>query len=299
LTGAERGFLLLCCHLGDPHRRPLTVAQFRRLARLVRSGEKQTADRDLELSDLIQLGCGKAEAQRILDLLDGEELLVQYLRKARKSGCVPLTPLSPGYPRRLLTALGDDAPACLWARGDLSLLERPGVALVGSRDLNRENFSFAQSVGKFAAENGFVLISGNARGADKAGQEAALAAGGKVVSVVADRLTDKKSNPNILYLSEDSFDLPFASHRALSRNRIIHGLGAATLVAQCRCRTGGTWDGTEKNLRFGWSPVYCYADGSPAQQLLADMGAQAVTAEQLRDFSLLPKPAADLFMMEE
>ena len=30
MTGAERGFLLLCCHLGDPQRRPLTVAQFRK-----------------------------------------------------------------------------------------------------------------------------------------------------------------------------------------------------------------------------------------------------------------------------
>ena len=131
MTGAERGFLLLCCHLGDPQRRPLTVAQFRKLARLVRSGEKHMEDREMELSDLMQLGCGKEEAQRILSLLGEEERLDRYLMKGAKFGCVPLTPLSPGYPRRLLTSLGDDAPACLWARGDLSLLERPGVALVG------------------------------------------------------------------------------------------------------------------------------------------------------------------------
>ena len=103
----------------------------------------------------------------------------------------------------------------------------------------------------------------------------------------------------MLYLSESSFEEPFSAQRALSRNRIIHSLGAVTFVAQCGCRTGGTWDGTEKNLRLGWSPVYCYADGSPTQHLLADMGAVPVTEEQLCDFASLPKPVADLFTMEE
>ena len=170
-----------------------------------------------------------------------------------------------------------DCPTVLWGKGDLSLLFQPGIALVGSRDLDPENFVFARSVGRYAAENGFVLISGNARGADRAGQEAALAAGGKVVSVVADKLTDKKSDPNILYLSEDSFDLPFANHRALNRNRIIHSLGARTYVAQCNLGHGGTWDGTTKNLQHGWSPVYCFDDGSDASRELQNQGAELVT----------------------
>ena len=290
MTGAERGFLLLCCHLGDPQRRPLTVAQFRKLARLVRSGEKQTADRDLELSDLIQLGCGNAEAQRILDLLDGEELLVQYLRKARKSGCVPLTPLSPGYPRRLLTALGDDAPACLWARGDLSLLERPGVALVGSRDLNPENAAFARQAGLEAACQGLVLISGNARGADRTAQEAALATGGAVISILADRLTDHVSVPNLLYLSEEGFELEFSAQRALSRNRCIHALGLRAIAAQCTLRSGGTWDGSVRNLRHGWSPLYIFDDKSESADVLEQMGAVKIGLEALKDLKNLPAP---------
>ena len=108
MTGAERGFLLLCCHLGDPQRRPLTVAQFRKLARLVRSGETNHEERELELSDLTRLGCGKEEATRILSLLSEEERLDRYLAKGVTFGCIPLTPLTPGYPRRLLTALGND-----------------------------------------------------------------------------------------------------------------------------------------------------------------------------------------------
>ena len=61
MTGAERGFLLLCCHLGNPERKPLTVAQFRKLARRVRDSEKSPGDRELELSDLTKLGYSPEE----------------------------------------------------------------------------------------------------------------------------------------------------------------------------------------------------------------------------------------------
>ena len=291
MTGAERGFLLLCCHLGDPKRRPLTVAQFRKLARLVRSGEKSGDDRELELSDLTRLGCGKEEAQRILSLLREEERLDRYLAKGTKSGCTPLTPLSPGYPRRLLTALGDDAPACIWARGDLSLLDKPGIALVGSRDLRPENEAFARQAGTEAAGQGLVLISGNAKGADRTAQEAALAAGGTVISILADRLTDHIPGPNTLYLSEEGFELEFSAQRALSRNRCIHAMGLSAIAAQCTLRSGGTWDGSVKNLRFGWSPLYVFDDKSESADLLEQMGAVKIGLDELRDLRNLPEPS--------
>ena len=202
MTGAERGFLLLCCHLGNPERKPLPVAQFRKLARRVRESEKAPGDRELELSDLTALGYAAEDGKRILKLLDEEALLDRYLAKADRYGCVPLTRLTPGYPRRILEALGDDAPGCIWARGDLSLLERPGVALVGSRELRPENRRFAREAGAQAARQGLTLISGNARGADRTAQDAALAAGGGVISFVADLLTDHAPVKGILYLSE-------------------------------------------------------------------------------------------------
>ena len=291
MTGAERGFLLLCCHLGDPQRRPLTVAQFRRLARLVRSGEKSPDDRDLEPEDLTALGYGKADAQRIVDLFAGEALLDRYLQKARKAGCVPLTWLTPGYPQQLLEALGDDAPACLWARGDLSILEKDGIALVGSRDLLPDNQRFAHQVGLEAARQDLVLISGNARGADRTAQNSALASGGQVISIVADELQSHAPQPNLLYLSEEGFDLEFSAQRALSRNRCIHALGATAIAAQCSLQTGGTWDGSVKNLRFGWSPLCVFDDGSESARLLEQMGAAKIGFGDLKDLRNLPSPA--------
>ena len=290
MTGAERGFLLLCCHLGNPERKPLTVAQFRKLARRVRESEKAPGDRELELSDLTALGYDAEYGRRILRLLDEEALLDRYLAKADRYGCVPLTRLTPGYPRRILEALGDDAPGCIWARGDLSLLERPGIALVGSRELRPENRRFAREAGAQAARQGLTLISGNARGADRTAQDAALAAGGGVISIVADLLTDHLPGKGILYLSEEGYDLEFSSQRALSRNRCIHALGLSAIAAQCSMQTGGTWDGSVKNLRFGWSPLYIFDDGSKSADLLEQMGAEKIGFEELQDLRNLPSP---------
>ena len=290
MTGAERGFLLLCCHLGNPERKPLTVAQFRKLARRVRESEKAPGDRELELSDLTALGYDAENGRRILRLLDEEALLARYLAKADRYGCVPLTRLTPGYPRRILEALGDDAPGCIWARGDLSLLERPGIALVGSRELRPENRRFAREAGAQAARQGLTLISGNARGADRTAQDVALAAGGGVISIVADLLTDHAPVKGILYLSEEGYDLEFSSQRALSRNRCIHALGLSAIAAQCSMQTGGTWDGSVKNLRFDWSPLYIFDDGSESADLLAQMGAEKIGFEELQDLRNLPSP---------
>ena len=290
MTGAERGFLLLCCHLGNPERKPLTVAQFRKLARRVRSGEKAPDDRELEASDLTGLGYGAEEAQRILELLAEDALLERYLARAAKYGCVPLTRLTPGYPRRLLDALGDDAPGCIWARGDLRLLDRSGIALVGSRELRPENERFARELGSHAAKQGLTLISGNARGADRTAQNSCLAAGGGVISILADRLCDHVPPENVLYLSEEGYDLEFSSQRALSRNRCIHALGLCTIAAQCTLRSGGTWDGSVKNLRHGWSPLYIFDDQSESAEVLEQMGAVKVGFENLKNLRDLPAP---------
>ena len=291
MTGAEKGFLLLCCHLGNPERRPLTAAQFRRLARRVRDGEKAPEERELEQKDLTKLGYSTEEAYRILELFSEEALLERYLAKAAKHGCVPLTRLTSGYPRRILDALGDDAPGCIWARGDLSLLERPGIALVGSRELRPENERFAREAGSQAARQNLTLISGNARGADRTAQDACLASGGGVINIIADRLTDHVPVGKILYLSEEGFDLEFSPQRALSRNRCIHALGLSTIAAQCSLKTGGTWDGSVKNLRFGWSPLCVFDDGSESAELLSQMGAEKIGFEDLKDLRKLPRPA--------
>ncbi len=287
MRGAEQGFLLLTSNLSDPERKPLTVAQFRYLALKAKAMDIPDEDRDMTEDDLLKLGYGREMAQRILRLLEQEDVLEYYLRKGLKDGCMPIARVSEGYPRRLKDKLGLDAPGCLWAKGNLSLLGKPAVALVGSRDLREENREFARQVGVQAAKQGYVLVSGNARGADRTAQEACLEAGGQVIIVVADALNTKPVMPGVLYLSEDDFNTPFSATRALSRNRVIHTMTERTFVAQCSLGAGGTWDGTTRNLRSGWSGVFCFDDNSAAAAELIDMGAQPVFVESLRDLASL------------
>ena len=295
MTGPERGFLLLTGQLGDPERKPLTVAQLRLLATRVENMRRPEEDRDLTVTDLMALGYGGELAERIIALLSEEQLLERYLRRGIKGGCALLTRVTEGYPVVVRRRLGLDAPGCLWCKGDPSLLDRPKISLVGSRVLNDVNLAFAKEAGIQAAKQGYTLVSGNAVGADQAAQQACLEAGGTVISVVATELEKLEADPRVLYLAEDGFDMSFSAQRALSRNRVIHALGDKTLAAQCSLEKGGTWDGCVRNLRFGWSPVFCFDDGSEAVMRLEQMGAGLVTLVDLHDLSSLEPESKNLF----
>ena len=297
LNPAEYGFLLLTSNLGNPGRKPLTVAQFRELMDRSDRINYRDISRDVDVYDFVSIGYSPKFAQHIIDLLHDEELLGWNLIQAGKFDCVPITRATETYPLIVRKRLGADSPGVLWARGDLSLLETPAISLVGSRELCPENRAFAEEVGRQAALQGLTVVSGNARGADKTAQNACLKAGGRVISVVADSLTMHKPRENLLFLSESSFDEEFSAQRALSRNRVIHALGRITFVAQSDLHKGGTWDGTAKNLRHGWSPVACFRDGSAAMAELEQMGAYLVGTEDLRDFCALQKTEANLFDM--
>lgn len=292
MTGAERGFLLLTSSLGDPERKPLTAARLRQLGNRVQ-GNRTEEERQLTEADLKALGCGQAEAQQILKLLGEEERLEHYLRRGHSLGYRALTPVSPGYPAELRQKLGWDMPGCLWIWGDLELLQQKKIALVGSRDILPENRRFAWEAGQQAAEQGYVLVSGNARGADRLAQTACLRHGGRVICILADGMAEKSRNSSILYISEGDFDLGFSVQRALRRNRIIHALGEKTLVAQCSLEHGGTWDGTVNNLKNGWSPVFCLEDGSAAAEALQGLGALLIPPEALSDLGKLHKNQLD------
>jgi predicted Rossmann fold nucleotide-binding protein DprA/Smf involved in DNA uptake len=255
----------------------------------MRSAPRLPEERELMVSDLTALGYRSDMARRILALLNEEDLLDHYLTRGARQDCIPITRVSREYPVILRQRLGLDSPGCLWAKGDVSFLNTPAIALVGSRDLREDNRKFAEAVGYEAAIQGLTLVSGNARGADKTAQEACLNAGGRVISIVADSLASHKERHNLLYVSEEDYGAEFSAQRALSRNRSIHALGRMVFVAQCGFQTGGTWDGTVKNLRFGWSEVACFRDGSEASILLEQMGAYLIGMDDLSDFGGLPE----------
>ncbi len=282
MTTREQGFLLLTSSLGDPQRKSLSLHQFRTLILRSKKYPKLRNASTVTLEDMAAMGYDRKMAERVVHLFSQREQMMGYVKAGARQGCSFVGLTNPDYPIRLAYRLDMDTPTVLWTKGDKTLLQKPAIALVGSREGREENIEFAHEVGRLAAKLGYVLVSGNARGADRTAQNACLAAGGQVISVVADRLTEQTGDKNVLYISEDGFDLPFSSRRALLRNRIIHALGEKTFVAQSEYGRGGTWDGTVKNLRHGWSPVYCFHDGSRAAAEFGAMGAGLITIKEIK-----------------
>lgn len=287
MTGIEQGFLLLTSQLGDPGRRPLSAAQFRDLAGRALNADREVSPRDLEVKDLERLGYDRPMAERIYGLLSGTNQLREYLKSGENCRCFPITRLDPNYPLAVRRRLGLDSPGVLWAKGDASLLNRPAVAVVGSRELLPHNRLFAEEAGRQIAKQGYVLVSGNAKGADQCAQNACLEAGGSVISVVADSLQKHRVLERALFLSLDEFDAAFSVQRALRRNYVIHSIASLTIAAQCGFGKGGTWDGTLMNLKNGWNPVCVFADGSAAAKELQNRGALAVISAELGDLPAL------------
>jgi DNA processing protein len=101
-----------------------------------------------------------------------------------------------------------DSPPLLFAMGDLSLLQRPAVAIVGSRDHSDYGASICQSAATAAATAGIAIVSGMARGLDALAHLAALDAGGSTIGVLGNGL-------GVVYP---------AANRALYRRVAEHGL---------------------------------------------------------------------------
>ncbi|MFC3087673.1 DNA-processing protein DprA [Tabrizicola soli] len=151
-----------------------------------------------------------------------------------------------GYPAALTDL--PDAPPVLWALGDLALLDRPSVAMVGARNASSLGLRMARRLGQGLSEAGFTVVSGLARGIDAAAHEAALEGEGRTIAVMAGGIDVIYPPENAALaariaalgcrISEHPPGLvPQARHFPL-RNRIVAGLGRAVVVVEAAARSG-------------------------------------------------------------
>ena len=258
----------------------LSLAQARELSRRARAAGIGEEDpfRDVTVKDVRRLGYSEYEAGHIVLLLGRERQLDGYLLAAEKAGVTVITRLDNRFPRKLREQLGARCPAALFCRGDLRLLQRPCISVVGSRHLAQPGAQFAAQAGCLAAKEGFTLCSGDAMGADRTAQEACLRGGGSVLIFPATELVYCPARENVLYAAEGGFELGFSAQRALGRNRFIHAMGEKTLVAQTGFGKGGTWSGSLDNLQHEYSPLFVFDDKSEGAQALCARGATPVQA---------------------
>ena len=147
------------------------------------------------------------------------------------------------YPAAL--AALPDAPPVLSMLGDLGLLGRPILAIVGAREASLAGRRFAAELSSTLGAAGFVIASGLARGIDAATHEAALDTG--TVAVLACGVDQVYPPQNAalqeaigargLILSEVALGAPPIARAFPRRNRIVSGLSAGIVVIEAAARS--------------------------------------------------------------
>ncbi|ASP37992.1 DNA-protecting protein DprA [Bacterioplanes sanyensis] len=172
----------------------------------------------------------------------GVETLLHWRQQA---GCDLLLAGVPPYPDSLATL--PDAPLFLFARGHLSALDQPRVAMVGSRNPSRYGSDWAQHNGAVLANCGLTVVSGLALGIDGASHQGAVSQGRSiaVLGCGADIIYPRRHQTLAMQLLEHglilSEFLPGTAPRAPqfpSRNRIISGLSMGVVVVEAALRSG-------------------------------------------------------------
>lgn len=161
------------------------------------------------------------------------------------------------YPKRYKQRLKHQAPPLLYACGNLELLHRPALAVVGSRATPEALLQQTAQIGALAAAADVVIASGAAKGVDEAAMLGALQAGGSAIGVVADSLEKLCAKPmwrhaliegRLLLLSAEAPSSRFQVWRAMARNKLIYALADAALVMSSAKDSGGTWNGAKEQL---------------------------------------------------
>jgi DNA processing protein len=166
-------------------------------------------------------------------------------RRASEAGIYPLPWNDPRFPT-LLGAISD-CPPVLWYRGDLTALEHPAVAIVGSRAAASVSIDTAARLAGDLAARGITVVSGLARGVDSAAHRAALTHG-RTVAVLGsgvDYIYPQEHAPLAtqitqtgLVVSEHPPGAPPLPHHFPQRNRLISGLSLAVVVIEASEKSG-------------------------------------------------------------
>lgn len=164
----------------------------------------------------------------------------------RNGGFIFLLHSDPDYPESLRDI--DDAPLLLYCRGDLSLLAGPAVAVVGSRDCTREGIALTAFIARDLSGAGVTVVSGMAKGIDRAAHLAAMEGPGRTIAVLGTGIDVPypTGNQDIysllcekgLVLSEFAPGVTARPAHFPVRNRLISGLSQGVLVVQAAGRSG-------------------------------------------------------------
>lgn len=287
LTPNSQATLLLTCLFSKQNTefRPLTNKEWGELALWLRNQRATPADllhsesKEILFSRWIN---SKIPLERLNFLLSRGHALALAMEKWQRAGLWVITRSDPIYPIRLKLKLKDYAPPYLFGSGNIHLMSKGGLAIVGSRHASDDDLTFTKQISLSLAHKNINVISGAARGIDETAMLSALENKGSALGIVADSLiklsTSKKwrsylMNDRLSLISPFNPEAGFSVGNAMARNKYIYCLSDLSLVVHSGLK-GGTFSGAKENLDKCWTPVFVKKnnDKNSANQFLINSG---------------------------
>ncbi len=298
LTDDAHALVMACSYVGlDPKAElvPLTLKEWNALAPKIFQSSLKTPGGMLGLSaEALQseLALSLAEAQRLAALLDRGGAVGFELESMMNAGIRLVTRADGHYPQRLKEKLKTSAPAVLFYAGELTLAQKEGVAIIGSRAVDDAGKEFTAKLAALCVCNRMNVVSGGAKGVDIISMQTAVENGGQCIGVMSDSLAKKiREREARQYIFEERLLLltpfhpntPFQIANAMSRNKVIYALADYAVVVASDFETGGTWAGATENLRKGYAPLFVRSDhGAPKGNLaLLEKNVAALTTAEI------------------
>jgi predicted Rossmann fold nucleotide-binding protein DprA/Smf involved in DNA uptake len=292
LTDDAKAILLLCGRFGKGDKvhapKPLSLGEYNRLADWM-------VDQKIRPADLVGGNAGKVplgphtgiDPERLRQLLSRGASMALAVEKWAQSGIWIVCRSDEAYPGRLKKHLKrTQAPPILFGVGDVNLLSRGGLAVIGSRNVDATGQAFTQKVGTACAREDLPIVSGGARGVDQIAMLSALESGGMALGILADSLFKTAvagkyrtgiRDKRLVLVSPFHPEARFSVGSAMGRNKLIYALADAALVVTAEREKGGTWAGaTEELKRQEHRPVFVRMASNPPEgnRALLKLGAR-------------------------
>lgn len=291
LTNDAKAILLLCGRFGKKDTgnavKPFSLREYNQLADWMIDRHARPGDLLTNAGNrLLETFPSGIDVARMKILLSRGAAMALAVEKWTNNGIWVICRSDSFYPERLKQHLKKQAPAVLYGVGDIDLLLRGGLAVVGSRNIDNQGETFTRKVAEESARKGIQIVSGGARGVDQIAMLSALEAGGTVVGVLADSLIKAAvagkyragiREKRMVLVSPFFPDARFNVGNAMTRNKYIYALADFALVVSAAKKKGGTWAGaTEELRRDGARPIFVrHGEGIPeGNHALLELGAR-------------------------
>jgi DNA processing protein len=241
----------------------------------------------LKLDDII--------CQKVKSLMKRAAVVSLEINSLHEKGIFILTRADSEYPSKYKTKLGRLCPPVLFCAGNIDLLKKPGVVIVGSRNLTPKREEFTKKIAEKCVNDNLIIISGGAKGADSISENVAMQNNGSYISIISDNLIKKIQQKEVresimkgkaLIISPFSPTAHFSVANAMQRNKYVYSLGEVAIVISSTDNKGGSWAGAVENNRKKYTPMRVYTrddevDGNDS--LAVKFGINSINDDQVNE----------------